>query len=260
MVEPMSPSPTDGSTGPRSVLVAVGAFAVGLLLGAGSVMVVAGGGEGDDGAWDEFCAKAVELDEQSGGDFLEGDAAADAFGELVDLAPPRYQEALAPLLEVDGDSTDDVDLFGEAFGAVLYLAAVLDVECGLTSDTAGGLGADGGAGFDLELGDDDGEPTGEDDPFGESPMDIDVMQDWLDEHHGDETWSDDLASWTVSGERDVVVSPMEGVLDESDALAVCGALSEYVFDHAPDGSVEVSDAAGVTQVRAEAGGPCEVVR
>ena len=272
------PAATGGGGG-KLALVGILALVVGLLVGGGIGWAVAGSDDSDASTeWDAFCDQADELEAlEASGDEPDEDEARAMFDELVDAAPERYQDTLAPLGDMMGDSSgEDMDAFGTAFTSVFWLVGVLEVECGIVDDSGGLFGGgdlslEGSTSIDEDFG--TGEALGLDDPsttedlFPDDtseddelePMDIDAIQAWLEDNYGGEAWLDALGSWTVSNQMYVTVAPTTDPLSDDEALAACEAISEYVYDQEPEGSVTVSTPDGEPQAESEAGGACELV-
>ncbi|MDZ7734592.1 MAG: hypothetical protein U5R31_17255 [Acidimicrobiia bacterium] len=199
-------------------------------------------GESDEGGGDEgaFCDELAGTAEQEEIDLGTPEGMA-AFEEFIDSAPDDLAEPMETVrdvfAELEGLDEDDPESFGAAFGVLFdpeLLAAFEEIEawgvenCGLEEgflDT----GPDGGEDSfgDIEMG------SGDDD-F----VQVDEIQEYLDEEYGDRPPYSDLSTWVSTPGS--VEATFSSEASDDDAVAVCEAIVEYVFEVGDYEAVEVS--------------------
>jgi hypothetical protein len=182
----------------------------------------------------------------------------EAFDEFVDAAPAELAEPMATMaetLEGLGEvDEDDPDAFGEVFAAFLdpvFLDSVEEIEAW------GVENCDLPEGFMEAAGGGDGDDSF--DGGGDGPTSSEVREH-IEATYGDESPYADISTWSTFNDDLTVGFGVDATAD--DALAVCEAIAEYVYDVSGYDStaIAVTDAQGATLV--ERDGPdatCESV-
>lgn len=230
-------------------------------------------GDSGGGSAEELCDLLEELSEQE--EMEIGDPRAQEQIEELEAAAASTQisDEISTIVEKVGElgdlDEDDPEAFGQAFELFLdpeFLLASAAIEewgvenCDLESGFFSGDMDDGGmddGGMD-EGGSSGGDGGGFDFEFeGGDPVGMSELRDFLEESHGDASWIDAIPSLsavpgsvTIGGSSD---------LTADQALEVCQAASEFVFDQDPEAEIEVTVDDATVVVTDGPGGTCEQV-
>lgn len=211
-----------------------------------------GGGGGDD---EEFCA-LLEDSATTGDDIdLDTPEGLEAFQQLADAAPADLEEPMQVIAEaiekISGLDEDDPESFGvffEVFFDPEVLGAFEAVErwgvehCDLPDDFL--EADDDGADLDLDLDADD-----DDD---DDDLETSDVREYLESTYGEVPPYDDIVGFTIFN-GDVSVAFVTDVSPD-DAVTVCEAVSEYVYDVAGHSESRITVTASDGTVRAERDG------